>query len=303
MSRSYLVAPQAAIYTSAVLAAALGLFAMPAHAAEPANPTNSTNPISITVEQVANLTPQDNLYKATTNIVVKSSSHDGFSLTMAADKPDLVNSADGKYKITAVKKGSPSTLLTNQWGYSIDQSSDKYSQVPTASAPLRLVNVTPNTLDGCKSATECTKSVTFAANIDNTTLPAGRYSTQVVYTVTPKLAPKPPVVSKSICRAGAADNNCKVDIDPDMVPVKYTGSTTDAQWTSIANPEDVNSGWYDYANKQWANAVTVKKEAYAKYKDKNAVVDPADILGHWVYIPRYAYEVMRRDHTDKLVKE
>lgn len=301
MSRNYLVTPQGGvIYTGAVLVAALGLFAMPAHAAEPAS---QTNPISITVEQAANLTLQDDLYKATSNIVVKSSSHDGFSITMAADKQDLVNSANSNYKITAVKKGAPSTLPANQWGYSLDQSSDKYSQVPAKSAPLRLANVTPNTLDGCKSVTECTKPVTFAANIDSTNLPAGEYITHVVYTVTPKLAPKPPVVSKSICRAGSADNDCKVDIDPDMVPVKYTGSTTDAQWTSVANPEDANSGWYDYANKQWANAVTVKKEAYAKYKGKNAVVDPADILGHWVYIPRYAYEVMRRDYTDKLVKE
>lgn len=301
MSRNYLVTPQGGvIYTGAALVAALGLFAMPAHAAEPAN---QTNPISITVEQAANLTPQDDLYKATSNIVVKSSSHDGFSITMAADKQDLVNSANSNYKITAVKKGAPSTLPANQWGYSLDQSSDKYSQVPAKSAPLRIANVTPNTLDGCKSVTECTKPVTFAANIDSTNLPAGEYITHVVYTVTPKLAPKPPEVSKSICRAGAADNDCKVDIDPDMVPVKYTGSTTDAQWTSVANPEDANSGWYDYANKQWANAVTVKKEAYAKYKDKSVVVDPADILGHWVYIPRYAYEVMRRDHTDKLVKE
>lgn len=301
MSRNYLVTPQGGvIYTGAVLVAALGLFAMPAHAAEPAS---QTNPISITVEQAANLTLQDDLYKATSNIVVKSSSHDGFSITMAADKQDLVNSANSNYKITAVKKGAPSTLPANQWGYSLDQSSDKYSQVPAKSAPLRLANVTPNTLDGCKSVTECTKPVTFAANIDSTNLPAGEYITHVVYTVTPKLAPKPPEVSKSICRAGSADNDCKVDIDPDMVPVKYTGSTTDAQWTSVANPEDINSGWYDYANKQWANAVTVKKEAYAKYKDKNVAVDPADILGHWVYIPRYAYEVMRRDYTDKLVKE
>lgn len=279
---------------------------MPAHAAEPAN---QTNPISITVEQAANLTPQDDLYKATSNIVVKSSSHDGFSITMAADKQDLVNSANSNYKITAVKKGAPSTLPANQWGYSLDQSSDKYSQVPAKSAPLRLANVTPNTLDGCKSVTECTKPVTFAANIDSTNLPAGEYITHVVYTVTPKLAPKPPEVSKSICRAGAADNNCKVDIDPDMVPVKYISKTDKkgqetgkAELLSVADPEAADSGWYDYANKQWANAVTVKKEAYAKYKGKSVPIDPADVLGYWVYIPRYAYEVMRRDYTDKLVK-
>lgn len=182
--------------------------------------------------------------------------------------------------------------------------------MPTAPRSLQLANTQPNNLDGCASIGECEKSVTFAANIDNTVLPAGHYSTKIIYTVTPKLAPKPPVVSKSICRAGAADNNCKVDIDPDMVPVKYISKidkkgqeTGKAELLSVADPEAADSGWYDYANKQWANAVTVKKEAYAKYKGKSVPIDPADVLGYWVYIPRYAYEVMRRDYTDKIAKE
>ena len=90
-----------------------------------------------------------------------------------------------------------------------------------------------------------------------------------------------------------------------MIPVKYTGTTTNAQWTSISNPEDEDSkgNWYDYGKKQWANAITVKKEALSKYQGKDRVVDQADILGFWVYIPRYTYEVMRRDGTDKPVKE
>ena len=89
-----------------------------------------------------------------------------------------------------------------------------------------------------------------------------------------------------------------------MIPVKYTGSTTNAQWTSVADPEDEDAkgNWYDYGNKQWANAITVKPEALAKYRGFSEVVDQADILGYWVYIPRYAYEVMRRDGTDKPVK-
>lgn len=307
MSRSYLVAPRAAIYTGAALVAALGLFAMPAHAAEP---TSATKAISINVDPVVNLTSQGDSYKATANITVQSSESNGFRLTMAASGQDLVNVANDKYRITAVSEGKPAKLSANQWGYALNQAATEFSQVPTAAHSLQLANTLPNNLDGCASISECTKSVTFAANIDNTALPAGRYSTQVVYTVTPKLAPKPPVVSKSICRSGAADNDCKVDIDPDMVPVKYISKTDEkgqetgkAELRSVADPEAAGSDWYDYANKQWANAVTVKKEAYAKYKGKSVAIDPADVLGYWVYIPRYAYEVMRRDYTDKIVKE
>lgn len=307
MSRSYLVTPRAAIYTGAALVAALGLFAMPAHAAEPASVTKA---ISINVDPVVNLTSQGDSYKATANITVRASESNGFRLTMAASGQDLVNVANDKYRITAVSEGKPAKLSANQWGYALNQAATEFSQVPTAAHSLQLANTLPNNLDGCASIGECEKSVTFAANIDNTTLPAGRYSTQVVYTVTPKLAPKPPEVSKSICRAGSADNDCKVDIDPDMVPVKYISNvdekgqeTGKAKLLSVANPEAADSGWYDYANKQWANAVTVKKEAYAKYKGKNVPIDPADVLGYWVYIPRYAYEVMRRDYTDKIAKE
>ena len=84
MSRNYLVTPRAAIYTSAVLVAALGLFAMPAHAAEP--PTSAAGGISINIdpaEEVVNLTSQ-NSYKATTHITVTSRESNGFKLTMAA---------------------------------------------------------------------------------------------------------------------------------------------------------------------------------------------------------------------------
>ena len=218
MSRSYLVTPRAAIYTGAALVAALGLFAMPAHAAEPASVTKA---ISINVDPVVNLTSQGDSYKATANITVRASESNGFRLTMAASGQDLVNVANDKYRITAVSEGKPAKLSANQWGYALNQAATEFSQVPTAAHSLQLANTLPNNLDGCASIGECEKSVTFAANIDNTTLPAGRYSTQVVYTVTPKLAPKPPEVSKSICRAGSADNDCKVDIDPDMVPVKY----------------------------------------------------------------------------------
>ena len=113
-------------------------------------------------------------------------------------------------------------------------------------------------------------------------------------------APKP-----SLCRSGDVDNTCQVDLDANMIPIKYTGSTSNARWTSIANEENANNvgEWYDYGKKQWANAVTVKPSALSKYKDKSVVIDNNDVLGYWVYIPRYAYEVMRPNAIDRVVAQ
>ena len=114
------------------------------------------------------------------------------------------------------------------------------------------------------------------------------------------------VVEKSICQSGNSDSDCQVDIDAHMIPVKYTGGTGEggdgipAQWTVVAKNDTNNPGdWYDYSEKKWANAVTVKD--YTKYQTPGTVINEDDVLGYWVYIPRYAYEVQRRDATDHYV--
>ena len=41
-----------------------------------------------------------------------------------------------------------------------------------------------------------------------------------------------------------------------------------------------------------------------KYKDNpGAIVDNNDVLGYWVYIPRYAYEVQRPNAVDRVVAD
>ena len=179
-----------------------------------------------------------------------------------------------------------------------------WSGVPTIGEPAAVIaDEGPDKTDvGRDKSREYKKEVVFAANIEPATLPQGTYSTNIIYTATAK--PKPaPTVDPTICKSGDQNNDCQVDLDANMIPVKYTGTTTNAQWTSLANPEDSSNqgNWYNYNNKQWANAVTVKKDALAKYKGQTKVVEQSDILGCWVYIPRYAYEVMRRDGTDSPV--
>ena len=222
---------------------------------------------------------------------------------MQADTADLVNSKDSTHKISALQSANPVALNANQWGYSLNKSATAFSAVPAGaqSTPAVIADVTKAKPAGCTNSANCTKSVTFAANVDPAKLASGSYSTAITYTATAK--PKPaPTVDPTTCKSGDPQNDCQVDLDPNMIPVKYTGTTTNAQWTSLANPEDAahQGEWYNYNNKQWANAVTVKDPS--KYKTgKDMVVDQADILGYWVYIPRYAYEVMRRDGTDKPV--
>ena len=104
-------------------------------------------------------------------------------------------------------------------------------------------------------------------------------------------------------------DNVRVDCDENMIPIYYTGNSSTPRWTSLNSMqiEQNTTTWFDYSGSRsngevkWANAVTVKDPS--KYKDKSLVVDEADILGYWVYIPRYAYMVMRRDATDKVVTD
>ena len=117
------------------------------------------------------------------------------------------------------------------------------------------------------------------------------------------------VIKQSVCMNGVnADSDCQVDIDDNMIPIRYTGNNPDgsAIWVTVSDNEiDHNPGlWYDYGKKQWANTVTVTSSSLSKYKNKSQVtVNESDVLGYWVYIPRYAYEVQRRDATDHFVRD
>lgn len=270
----------------------------PAHAVD-----DST--VSVTVDQNAELKSASTLYKATANVTVKTSKSFGFNLTMQADTSDLIHATDPTHKISAMPSAtSPADLGANQWGYALAPQATQFRKVPAAGEPAAVIaDVTKANSAGCANPDNCTKQVTFAANVDPAKLASGKYYSTITYTATAKTPPHAQVVEPTICRSGDPKNDCQVDLDANMIPVKYTGDINHAEWTSLANREDAahQGEWYNYNQKQWANAVTVKPETLSKYRGQNKVVDQADILGYWVYIPRYAYEVMRRDGTDKPV--
>ena len=90
-------------------------------------------------------------------------------------------------------------------------------------------------------------------------------------------------------------NECKFDpksprLDDNMIPVAFKNN----KWGTVADET-----WYNYDNKEWANVVVVKDPI--KYKAEpmrnNFEVLEEDILGHFVWIPRYRYELFNTNDT------
>ena len=105
-------------------------------------------------------------------------------------------------------------------------------------------------------------------------------------------------IDSTKCLNADDDSACQVDIDTNMIPVKYSGTSSSGKWVKA----DINKSgdWYNYNSKKWANAVTVSSNSLNQYKSAAAgtEISSSDVLGYWVYVPRYAYEVMRRDVND-----
>ena len=84
----------------------------------------------------------------------------------------------------------------------------------------------------------------------------------------------------------------KPELADNMIPVIYE----DGSWKKA----DVNSKWYNYLNKNWANAVVVKEtkdgdNSHSRYEYLEApfgtVINDDDILGYFVWIPRFRYQL------------
>lgn len=70
-----------------------------------------------------------------------------------------------------------------------------------------------------------------------------------------------------------------------MIPVNYK----DGQWiVADRNNSNKDNLWYDYDNQKWANAVVVSNN---KYNNLGMVIDKNDVLGYYVWIPRFRYKL------------
>ena len=166
------------VFSLLTLAAASLAFATPAHA----------DSISIDLDAtVVTLQRSGDLYEHTSSLHVHNSNTYGFTLSMNASQPNLVNSKDSSYKIDSVS-GTNQKLAANQWGYGMGKNATTFSSVSSAA----LADITSDNKGSCTSADDCTLYLTLGANIDPKHLPVGSYSTSLTYTATSKPAPYVP---------------------------------------------------------------------------------------------------------------
>jgi len=81
-----------------------------------------------------------------------------------------------------------------------------------------------------------------------------------------------------------------------MIPIKWDSSNNVVK-ADVTNPTD--NAWYNYTDKQWANAVMVSSSTRDTYMDAEVgtTIATGDILAYWVWIPRYSYQLFNTGFT------
>lgn len=248
------------------------------------------------------------------------------TVTDAQHMPAGVYSGKSVYTAVANLPATPTNLKVSPSEYKIGSTNKKLTITADSGLSSAYSVYIGDTAQKCTIDTTAITDKQITCTIPDT-ITKGEYAVYVVTQAssTPyeagKLTVTKPCYFSTTATAGNGDT-LQVDYDCNMIPVKYTGDTTMPQWT-VADPTSANaSDWfsYDSTKKQWANVVTVKKDALTKYSTAGDVeksgqapakgyykagtaIDNNDVLGYFVYIPRYAYEVQRRDATDKFVSD
>ncbi len=218
-------------------------------------------------------------------------------------------SATVVYTITAELPDTPTITSVTPDSYQLESGASGQITIEgtnlSSAYSVYLTNASGDTVGDCTNL-NVVGDTQLTCTIPTTGISAGDYTIHVVTQggeATIGFSYVEPVLTNtSADNYGSSVGHVQVDWDANMIPVTYNNG----HWEALTNAEIKSDpkNWYDYVNKVWANAVTVKKEKLSTYKNKSSriAVQEDDILGHWVYVPRYAYLVKRRDAVDSPVQ-
>lgn len=252
-------APVALSFSRPVFAAPTTLFSLLALAIAPlvfATPAHADS-ISIDLDATAvTLQRSGDLYEHTSSLHVHNSNTYGFTLSMNASQPNLVNSKDSTYKIDSVS-GTNQKLAANQWGYGMGKNATTFSSVSSAS----LADITSDNKGSCTSVDDCTLYLTLGANIDPKRLPVGSYSTSLTYTATSKPAPVQPSTPSS---GGSSSGGSSSDPWWPICNDRYSYDSDKRLYCYIHNG-DMSGYWNEECHKNYS--YDSDKESYCKAHD------------------------------------
>ena len=256
-------------------------------------------------------------------ITVDNSNSYGFTLSMYANNPDLVNSSDSNYVINSVS-GRNRYLGANQWGYSMTGDSGTFNEIPNSSYnAATLADVTNDAKGVCDRVSYCGIPITFGANIEPKKSASGYYSTTLTYTATSKPAPyvppaptppapapyvppeppKPQWTTNGCYYSGGDWHNCYVFYNSVVLGGVNYGYNVAVIWKDNAwyridtTNQKEHENWFRYNDYSttWAHVAILTKSGDNKsqrsMRDSRATevkLDPDDIVKIFAFVPAYS---------------
>ena len=127
-----------------------------------------------------NPTDVQTIFTGQNNITYTNQCPHGFIVTLssASENPSLTRAGNDSATKTIPTISSGNTLADNTWGYSLDNG-ETYNGVPSISSPATIINTTSSNTD------PVSLNLIYGVKTNNS-IPAGKYSNDIIYTVAVK---------------------------------------------------------------------------------------------------------------------
>ncbi len=102
----------------------------------------------------------------------------------------------------------------------------------------------------------------------------------------------PGVITSDNLYEDSVINGAKPKLSKELIPITLDN-------TGVVTYADTNEKWYDYENKEWANAVILIDNPSKTYNIGDTIIED-DIESYFVWIPRYRYKLFHTNSADRI---
>ncbi len=117
---------------------------------------------------------------------------------------------------------------------------------------------------------------------------SGTFTCELV--ATPSEREVPGVIIPSNLYEDEVVNGAKPELSKELIPITLDN-------TGVVTYANTDEKWYDYANKEWANAVILVDNPRKQYNVGDVIIED-DIESYFVWIPRYRYKLFHANQAD-----
>ncbi len=117
---------------------------------------------------------------------------------------------------------------------------------------------------------------------------SGTFTCELI--ATPVERDVPGVITPDNLYEDSVINEAKPELSKDLIPITLDN-------TGVVTYANTDEKWYDYANKEWANAV-ILVDNLSKTYNVGDVISESDIESYFVWIPRYKYKLFHANQAD-----